>query len=109
LRPHVLLLGGPNSFIRGMKEAWQQNIPRVWEERKVELPEGAKPEDLIKVPENAQYFAAIGAVEFGKDEEPEVGIYMGTECLEDYISVGRQAEKAGVHDSEVYRCEVHGR
>ncbi|MGA9566160.1 MAG: BadF/BadG/BcrA/BcrD ATPase family protein [Candidatus Korobacteraceae bacterium] len=94
LRPHVLLLGGPNSFIRGMKEAWQQNIPRMWEERKVELPAGAKPEDLIKVPENAQYFAAIGAVEFGKDEDPEVGIYMGTECLEDYIAVGRQAEKA---------------
>ena len=53
-----------------------------------------KPEDCIKVPDNAQYFAALGAVEFGKDEEPEVGIYMGTECLEDYISVGRQAEKA---------------
>ncbi len=94
LRPHVLLLGGPNSFIRGMKEAWQQNIPRMWEERKVEIPEGSKPEDLIKVPENAQYFAAIGAVEFGKDEDPDVGIYMGTECLEDYITVGRQAEKA---------------
>ena len=94
LRPHVLLLGGPNSFIRGMKEAWQQNIPRMWEERKVQLPEGAKPEDLIKVPENAQYFAAIGAVEFGKDEDPDVGIYTGTECLEDYITVGRQAEKA---------------
>jgi len=94
LRPHVLLLGGPNSFIRGMKEAWQQNIPRTWEERKVQLPEGAKPEDLIKVPDNAQYFAALGAVEFGKDEEPEVGIYMGTECLEDYIAVGRAAEKA---------------
>jgi len=94
LRPHVLLLGGPNSFIRGMKEAWQQNIPRTWEERKVEIPEGMKPEDCIKVPENAQYFAALGAVEFGKDEEPEVGIYMGTECLEDYIAVGRTAEKA---------------
>jgi len=94
LRPHVLLLGGPNTFIRGMKEAWQQNIPRTWEERKVPLPEGSKPEELIKVPENAQYFAALGAVEFGKDEEPEVGIYMGTECLEDYIAVGRTAEKA---------------
>ena len=94
LRPHVLLLGGPNSFIRGMKEAWQQNIPKMWEERKVEIPEGARPEDLIKVPENAQYFAAIGAVEFGKDEDTEVGIYLGTECLEDYIVVGRQAEKA---------------
>ena len=92
--PHVLLLGGPNSFIRGMKEAWQQNIPKMWEERKVEIPAGVKPEDLIKVPENAQYFAAIGAVEFGKDEDPDVGIYLGTECLEDYISVGRQAEKA---------------
>jgi predicted CoA-substrate-specific enzyme activase len=105
LRPHVLLLGGPNSFIRGMKEAWQQNIPRMWEERKVEIPEGTKPEDLIKVPDNAQYFAAIGAVEFGKDEDPDVGIYMGTECLEDYISVGRQAEKeksgaAGLSSSE---------
>jgi predicted CoA-substrate-specific enzyme activase len=94
LRPHVLLLGGPNSFIRGMKEAWQQNIPKMWEERKVELPDGAKPEELIKVPDNAQYFAAIGAVEFGKDEDAEVGIYLGTECLEDYIAVGRQAEKA---------------
>jgi predicted CoA-substrate-specific enzyme activase len=93
LRPHVLLLGGPNSFIRGMKEAWQQNIPRMWEERKVEIPEGTKPEDLIKVPDNAQYFAAIGAVEFGKDEDADIGIYMGTECLEDYITVGRQAEK----------------
>ena len=105
LRPHVLLLGGPNSFIRGMKEAWQQNIPKMWEERKVQLPEGAKPEDLIKVPDNAQYFAAIGAVEFGKDEDPDVGIYMGTECLEDYITVGRQAEKeksgaAGLSASE---------
>ncbi len=94
LRPHVLLLGGPNTFIRGMKEAWQLNIPRTWEERKVQIPEGMKPEECIKVPENAQYFAALGAVEFGKDEEDEVGIYMGTECLEDYISVGRTAEKA---------------
>src|SRR5262252_8102428 len=32
LRPHVLLLGGPNTFIRGMREAWQANIPRMWEE-----------------------------------------------------------------------------
>jgi predicted CoA-substrate-specific enzyme activase len=94
LRPHVLLLGGPNSFIRGMREAWQHNIPKTWEERKIQLPEGSKPEDLIKVPGNAQYFAALGAVEFGKDEDAEVGRYRGTECLEDYIQVGRLEEKA---------------
>jgi predicted CoA-substrate-specific enzyme activase len=93
LRPHVLLLGGPNSFIRGMKEAWQQNIPKTWAERKVELPAGTKPEELIKVPGNAQYFAAIGAIEFGKDEDKAVGIYGGTECLEDYILYGREKEK----------------
>lgn len=94
LRPHVLLLGGPNSFIRGMREAWQANIPKMWKDRKVEIPEGAKPEELIKVPGNAQYFAAIGAVEFGKDEDEIVGCYRGTESLIHYIEVGRQAEKA---------------
>ena len=94
LRPHVLLLGGPNSFIRGMQEAWQANIPRMWKERKVEVPEGATPEDLIKVPQNAQYFAALGSVEFGKDEEPEVGRYLGAEKLKWYIDYGRSEEKA---------------
>src|ERR1700722_2913714 len=43
LRPHVLLLGGPNSFIKGMREAWQANIPRMWQERKVAIPDGSKP------------------------------------------------------------------
>ncbi len=94
LRPHVLLLGGPNGFIRGMREAWQANIPRMWKERKVEIPEGTTPEELIKVPENAQYFAALGSVEFGKEEEPEVGRYLGTEKLVYYIDFGRAEEKA---------------
>ena len=94
LRPHVLLLGGPNSFIRGMREAWQANIPRMWEERKVQIPDGAKPEDLIKVPQKAQYFAALGAVEFGRQEDDCVGCYRGYEQLIHYIDYGRQEEKA---------------
>ena len=93
LRPHVLLLGGPNTFIRGMREAWQANIPRMWEERKVEIPAGAKPEELIKVPQNAQYFAALGAVEFGKGEDDCVGCYGGFDKLIHYIDFGRQEEK----------------
>src|SRR5947199_3792411 len=94
LRPHVLLLGGPNSFIRGMREAWQANIPRMWQERKVQIPDGAKPEELIKVPQNAQYFAALGAIEFGKDEDDCVGRYSGVAKLVHYIDFGRQEEKA---------------
>ena len=94
LRPHVLLLGGPNSFIRGMREAWQANIPRMWQERKVAIPDGAKPEDLIKVPQNAQYFAALGAVEFGRSEDDCIGCYQGYDKLIRYIEFGRQEEKA---------------
>ena len=94
LRPHVLLLGGPNSFIRGMREAWQANIPRMWVERKVAIPDGAKPEDLIKVPENAQYFAALGAVAFGRGEDDCIGCYQGYERLIHYIEYGRAEEKA---------------
>src|SRR6516164_9727786 len=93
LRPHVLLLGGPNSFIRGMREAWQANIPRMWQERKVAIPEGSKPEDLIKVPQNAQYFAALGAVEFGRSEDECIGCYRGYDELVSYIEFGRQEEK----------------
>src|SRR6202167_525816 len=113
LRPHVLLLGGPNSFIRGMREAWQANIPRMWQERKVAIPDGAKPEELIKVPTNAQYFAALGAIEFGKSEEDCVGCYQGYEKLVYYIEFGRQQEKARdgakgltTNDKEVDNIEV---
>jgi predicted CoA-substrate-specific enzyme activase len=118
LRPHVLLLGGPNSFIRGMREAWQANIPRMWQERKVAVPEGSKPEDLIKVPQNAQYFAAMGAIEFGRAEDDCVGCYRGYDHLKHYIEYGRQEEKAkaggkGLVENvnefesfkEVYRCK----
>src|SRR4030095_11434216 len=94
LRPHVLLLGGPNTFIRGMREAWQHNIPKMWAERGVEIPAAESPETLIKTPQNAQYFAALGAVEFGKDEEDAVGRYLGCQALEHYINVGRLEEKA---------------
>jgi activator of 2-hydroxyglutaryl-CoA dehydratase len=94
LRPHVLLLGGPNTFIRGMREAWQTNIPRMWKDRKVEVPDGSTPQELIKVPRNAQYFAALGAVEFGKSEDEDVGRYRGVTKLVHYIDFGRTEEKA---------------
>lgn len=95
LRPHVLLLGGPNTYIRGMREAWQHNIPLVWEERELPLPEGVDPKSLIKVPDNAQYFAALGAVEYGKEEPEEVGVYQGTSALVDYLREGRKAGRQG--------------
>ena len=89
LRPTVLLLGGPNSFIPAMRDCWKNNIPKIWEERNFPLPEGVPPEDLIVVPENAQYYAAIGSVLYGKSEDPDIGVYKGRETLEEFIEVGR--------------------
>src|ERR687887_873174 len=55
LRPVVLLLGGPNCYIKGMRDCWKANIPKIWQERNYPLPEGVDPETLIKTPDNAQY------------------------------------------------------
>src|SRR5512140_2014788 len=93
LRPVVLLLGGPNCYIKGLRDCWKANIPKIWEERNYPLPAGVDPQDLIRTPDNAQYFAAIGSVEFGKQEDEVVGVYAGWEKLEWYINVGRVEEK----------------
>jgi activator of 2-hydroxyglutaryl-CoA dehydratase/predicted nucleotide-binding protein (sugar kinase/HSP70/actin superfamily) len=100
LLPHVLLLGGPNTFIRGMVEAWKVNIPKVWEERSTVLPDSVDPEDLVVVPGDAQYFAAIGAVEFGKEEGQGVGLYKGRGPLRAHLAAGAaggQKQKATGH------------
>jgi activator of 2-hydroxyglutaryl-CoA dehydratase/predicted nucleotide-binding protein (sugar kinase/HSP70/actin superfamily) len=94
LRPRVLLLGGPNTFIVGMREAWQAHIPKVWAERQVAVPGDAPIDDLISVPDRAQYFAAIGAAEAGLREDHVVGRYRGTAALERHLRVERVQEKA---------------
>ena len=94
LQPVVLLLGGPNCYIQGMRDCWKHNIPKIWEERNTPLPEGVDPRELIRTPDNAQYFAAIGSVEFGKSEDEGVGQYLGYEKLQWYIDIGRDEEKA---------------
>jgi len=96
LRPQVLLLGGPNCYIKGMRDCWRHNIPVIWKERKVAYDENRPIEELIVVPDNAQYFAALGAVEFAKIEiadNPNFGVFRGVEELQWYLDVGRIEEK----------------
>ena len=94
LRPHVLLLGGPNAFIPALQEAWSHHIPQMWKERGMILPSDKRPEDLIYVPSNAQFYAAMGSVIYGKSEDESVGRYKGVKELEDYISGGRKKSDA---------------
>lgn len=81
LRPHVLLLGGPHAFVRGLQEAWQTHIPRLWRERGIALPEGVPAERLVRAPANAQYFGAIGAIDLGRHEEDGLREYRGAAAL----------------------------
>ncbi|MGD0903823.1 MAG: BadF/BadG/BcrA/BcrD ATPase family protein, partial [Terracidiphilus sp.] len=95
LMPHVLLLGGPNAFLRGMREAWQHNIPLLWKERGVELPPGQSAEDLILSPPDALFFAALGAIEFGIGEAEESGRYLGRGALERHLDLSQQQRRSG--------------
>ncbi|MEO5511173.1 MAG: BadF/BadG/BcrA/BcrD ATPase family protein [Longimicrobiales bacterium] len=96
LRPLVLLLGGPNCYIAGLQECWRQNLKAVWDERGVPYDPATPLEELVLVPKDAQYFAAIGAVEFAKTEiedTPDIGVFNGVAGLEWYLNEGRTEEK----------------
>jgi predicted CoA-substrate-specific enzyme activase len=93
LLPAVLLLGGPNTFLPGLREAWRVHIARMWEERGVAPPEASDPERLVRAPEDGLYFAALGAVEFGRAEDESQGAYVGTGALRQSVEEGGMAEK----------------
>ncbi len=103
LRPTVLLLGGPNTFIPALRDCWKENIPKIWEERNVRLPEGVDPADLVMVPDNAQYYAAIGAVLYGQGEDLDVGVYKGIDELTGFIEVGRTQMRESSGDVGLWR------
>jgi activator of 2-hydroxyglutaryl-CoA dehydratase/predicted nucleotide-binding protein (sugar kinase/HSP70/actin superfamily) len=88
LRPKVLLLGGPNTFLPALQQAWRQHIPRMWQERGLSLSEDGV-EDIIVVPQNSLFYAALGAAFYGQQEEDGSGGYQGTAALAEYIEEGR--------------------
>jgi activator of 2-hydroxyglutaryl-CoA dehydratase/predicted nucleotide-binding protein (sugar kinase/HSP70/actin superfamily) len=89
LRPKVLLLGGPNTFLPALQQAWRQHIPRMWQERGLALSEEGV-EGIIVVPENSLFYAALGAAFYGQQEDGRSGGYVGTAALAEYIEVGRR-------------------
>jgi activator of 2-hydroxyglutaryl-CoA dehydratase/predicted nucleotide-binding protein (sugar kinase/HSP70/actin superfamily) len=91
LKHRVLLLGGPNTYLPFLQECWRLRIPQTWDERGYEYPKDMPLEELIFVPENAQYYAALGAVLYGLHEDEGVGILNGLEGLRAYMTNGRKA------------------
>ena len=95
LRPHVLLLGGPNTL---HPRAWwrpgRHAIPIIWKERNAPArwgrPHGADPR-----PGERPVLRGDGPVQFGKSEEEGVGAYRGTENLRTLHRRGPARGEAG--------------
>ncbi|HTB60114.1 MAG TPA: BadF/BadG/BcrA/BcrD ATPase family protein, partial [Polyangia bacterium] len=91
LRHKVLLLGGPNTYLPFLRDCWRKRIPETWRDRGYAYPKDVPIEELIIVPENAQYYAAYGAVVYGLYENANIGLYKGMDGLKDFILNGRAA------------------
>ena len=92
LRSKVLLLGGPNTYLPFLQECWRQRIPETWDERGYEYDKSLPIEELVFVPENADLYAAFGAVLYGMHEPEGVGDYIGIDALKTFITHGRKAK-----------------
>jgi activator of 2-hydroxyglutaryl-CoA dehydratase len=94
LKPRVLLLGGPNTYLPFLVECWRLRIPETWEQRGCEFPREVPVAELVFTPENAQYYAAFGAVLFGLADtrgDEDDARYRGMDGLKEYLRNGRSA------------------
>jgi predicted CoA-substrate-specific enzyme activase len=97
LKDKVLLLGGPHTYLPALTDIWREQLPETWATHRWE-PECKDIEQAIFVPEDSQFFAAIGAVLFGRRSDElsaltgDDHIFKGVVELENYISKGRLAK-----------------
>lgn len=100
LRERVALLGGPNRFFPALVDCWRVQIPLHWKERGYQ-PSSAPVEELIFCPPEAEYFAAIGAILYGRYdlEFTTGGERLRDSCplqeLDAYIGEGRLLQLSG--------------
>ena len=94
LKDKVLLLGGPHTYLPAIADVWREMLPETWNIHKWK-PNTEDLKEAIFVPEDSQYFAATGAVLFGR-KKAEISVNSGNEKyykdldkLDKYISSGR--------------------
>jgi activator of 2-hydroxyglutaryl-CoA dehydratase/predicted nucleotide-binding protein (sugar kinase/HSP70/actin superfamily) len=98
LRDRVVLLGGPHRFLPGFAEIWRQQIPLTWKLHGWN-PADRPLDESIYIPDDAHYFAAIGAVLFAMESEEmmssagrggdDASSYKGLERIDYYLREGR--------------------
>jgi len=87
LMPKVLLLGGPNTYLPFLQECWRMRITELWDERDIPYDKD-NINALINVPDNAQYYAALGAVIFGEGEANHDKPFTGLIQLKTLVDTG---------------------
>jgi len=87
LMPNVLLLGGPNTYLPFLQECWRMRISEIWDERGVSY-DKENINELVCVPDNAQYYAALGAVIFGEGEANNDKPFTGLIQLKTLVDTG---------------------
>ena len=89
LKPNLLLLGGPNTYLPFLQECWRVRIAQIWSERGIDY-DISKIEEMIKVPSNAQYYGAYGAIIFGsKNRIKHSKKFAGITPLETFVHTNR--------------------
>jgi predicted CoA-substrate-specific enzyme activase len=106
LKARVLLLGGPNTYLPFLQDCWKLRIPQVWAERGYDYPKDVSIDDLVFVPENAQYYAALGAVLYGLHEAPDVGWMKELDGLREFITTGRKARLGETAGPPLSKTEI---
>src|SRR5690606_41304172 len=77
----VLLLGGPNTYLPFLQQAWRLRIPETWDEREYDYPKDVPLDEIIVVPDNAQYYAAFGDRKSTRLNSSHVKISYAVFCL----------------------------
>jgi len=101
LMPKVLLLGGPNTYLPFLQACWRIRITELWDERDV-VYDADNLESEILVPDNAQYYAALGAVIFGQGEASAQQEFAGLVQLKRLVEMGGTTENSR-HDNPLVK------
>ena len=81
LKAQVLLLGGPNYFLPGLRQAWAHQLRRLWKAQNIVAPAELSEEECIQLPPDATLLGAIGAIEYGRSQNEDEP-YSGSGVLE---------------------------